>query len=149
MWYSEAIISITSDWEKLNFTEEKDHSVKRQHTFEETVSELGTGIFHIFILLVCGSSVLSSVNEGLSIGFVLPYVKCDLQMTSAEQGMLNSSGFIGVILSSHFWGFMADTWGRKKVMQLSVFTAFILSASSSFANNVWLMILLRFAVGLW
>lgn len=83
------------------------------------------------------------------IGFVLPYAKCDLHMTPYEQGILNSAGYCGIILSSHFWGFMSDTWGRRKVMRVSVITAFIFSILSSIAYSVWIMIGLRFAVGLW
>lgn len=133
----------------INLAEKKLSEKERSYTFEETVTELGTGRFHLFILLICGSALLSSVNEGLSIGFVLPYVKCDLHMTPYEQGILNSVVFCGIILSSHFWGFLADTWGRRKVMQVSVLTTFIFSAISSVANNVWLMIVLRLLVGLW
>lgn len=141
---------LTFDTHDLS-TGKQDETTKKERTFsfEDTVAELGTGRFHLFIMLICGSSFLSSVNEGLSLGFVLPYVKCDLQMTPTEQGLLNSVGFCGIILSSHFWGFMADTWGRKKVMQVSVITTFVFSAMSSVASNVWLMITLRFVVGLW
>lgn len=119
------------------------------YTFEETVSKLGTGKFHIIILLVCGSSLLSTINESLSMGFVIPSAKCDFPVSTSQQGILNSVGFFGVLMSSHFWGFLADTWGRKKVMQASLLTTFIFSFISSFSTNVWTMIVLRFIVGAW
>lgn len=49
------------------------------------------------------------VVENVNIGFVLPYVRCEMDISTAEQGLLNSVGYIGIVLSSHFWGFLADT----------------------------------------
>lgn len=129
--------------------EKKTAKMQEVYSYEDTVSKLGIGKFHYYILLLCGCSIMSSVIEGQSIGFILPYIGCDMAVTPFEQGILNSVGFIGIILSSHFWGFMADTWGRKKVIQTSVITAFVFSSISSFATNIWTMIVLRLIVGLW
>lgn len=81
--------------------------------------------------------------------FVLPAAKCDFKMSTAEQGFTNSVGFIGVIFASHFWGFMADTWGRRKVIRSTLFIAFVLSLISSLSLNTWMLIITRFASGLW
>lgn len=131
------------------FLEKRVTPIEGKYSFEETVSELGTGKFHIFILFVCGAAQLSSINEAMSIGMVLPNMKCDIEMSTSQQGFLGSVGFIGIILASHFWGFLADTWGRKKVMQTSLFTTFVFSSLSSFSIDVWSLIAMRFMVGLW
>lgn len=77
--------------------------------------------------------------------YVLPAVKCEFQMSTAEQGFLNSVAFIGVIFTSHFWGFLADTWGRRKVLSLALFASFVISLVSSFSMNSWMLIITRFA----
>lgn len=46
------------------------------------------------------------IMEGLNMAIVLPAAKCDIEITTTEQGLINAIGFIGVVLTSHFWGFM-------------------------------------------
>lgn len=87
--------------------------------------------------------------EGFNMSYVLPAVRLDIPMSSVEQGIINAAGFVGIILTSHFWGFMADTWGRQKVLQLSLGIGFIFSLVSSFCNSIILLIVTRFCVGLW
>lgn len=53
----------------------------------------------------------------------------------------------GIITSSHLWGFLADTQGRKKIMQPTLFTAFVLTCLSTMTNNFWLFVILRFLNG--
>lgn len=81
--------------------------------------------------------------------FVLPAAKCDIEMTTTEQGLINAIGFIGVVLTSHFWGFMADVWGRLKVLQFSLLSGFIFSIISSFSVSSLMLLLTRLAVGMW
>lgn len=69
-------------------------------------------------------------------------------MSTAEQGFINSAGFLGVIFASHFWGFMADTWGRRKVLRVVLFFAFVMSLVSSLSLNSWMLLITRFASGL-
>lgn len=58
----------------------------------------------------------------------------------------------GIVVSSFFWGFLAD-WehgGRKKVMHWCTAIAFTFSVLSSFSVEVWMLVATRFFVGfLW
>lgn len=38
------------------------------------------------------------VVENVNIGFVLPYVRCEMNISTTEQGFLNSVGYIGIVL---------------------------------------------------
>lgn len=80
--------------------------------------------------------------------FVLPLAKCELNISNAEQGAINAVAFVGVVLTSHFWGFMADTWGRRKVLLLSLGSGFVFSAISSFSISSTMLLITRFFVGL-
>lgn len=81
--------------------------------------------------------------------FVLPAAKCDIEMTTTEQGLINAIGFIGVVLTSHFWGFMSDTWGRLKVLKFSLLSGFIFSIISSFSVSSLMLLFTRLIVGMW
>lgn len=87
--------------------------------------------------------------ENINISFVIPFMKCDLEMSTTEQGLLSSVSFLGIVISSHFWGFLADTWGRRKVMRISLLGGFTFAFMSAFATTTSLLICFRLIVGLW
>lgn len=91
---------------------------------------------------------MAVVTDGYCMAYVLPAAKSEFQMTTAEQGFINSVGFVGVILTSHFWGFIADTCGRRKVLRIVLFIAFVMSLVSSFSMNSWMLVITRFASGI-
>lgn len=81
--------------------------------------------------------------------FVLPDAKCEMQLSNSEQGLINAVAFIGVVISSHFWGFITDTWGRRKVLQTALSTSFVFSVLSSVSTSSTMLLVLRLGVGLW
>lgn len=87
--------------------------------------------------------------EGHCMAYVLPAAKCELEMSTAEQGFLKSIGLLGVMLASHFWGFLADTWGRQKVLRTALLFAFVMSLASSLSFNRYMLMITRFGSGLW
>lgn len=86
--------------------------------------------------------------ENINISFILPFAKCDLELTTAQQGLLNSVAFIGIVISSQFWGFLADTWGRRKVIRMSLLGGFIFAIISAFATSFAALVFLRLMVGI-
>lgn len=85
--------------------------------------------------------------EIMCVSMILPSMKCDLISTVAQQGMLASSGFLGIVLSSHAMGFLADTWGRVKTLRLALSMAAVSSIISAFSVNIWMLIIFRFLTG--
>ncbi|XP_037050123.1 synaptic vesicle glycoprotein 2B-like [Bradysia coprophila] len=120
---------------------------KSSHTFEEAVTLIGNGKFHFILLIATGCSLLGVIMEGLNMAIVLPAAKCDIEITTTEQGLINTVGFIGVVLTSHFWGFMSDTWGRLKVLRFALFWGFTFSIASSFVTTSKMLLIMRFLVG--
>lgn len=98
--------------------------------------------------MTVGAALLGITAEGMSMGYVLPVAKCELKISNVEQGVINAVAFVGVVISSHFWGFMADTWGRLKVLRFSLLFGFLFSALSSFSVNSTMLLATRFLVGL-
>ncbi|XP_026478597.1 synaptic vesicle glycoprotein 2C-like isoform X2 [Ctenocephalides felis] len=125
----------------------KDIEVTQSATFEEAVAVAGTGKFHIFILFTTGFCMAGVITESLGMSFVLPSADCDLNMTLNEKGLLSASAFLGLVLSAHMWGFLADTRGRKFVMRLSLSIALVCSWISSLSHQAWLLTLMRFLTG--
>lgn len=108
----------------------------------------GIGKFHYIILTVAGIASLMMVLENQSMAYALPLAKCDMQITTSEQGLISTVVYIGVLLSSHFWGFMTDTWGRVRTVRLTLLLTCIASAASSMAWQTWMLIVARLFIGL-
>lgn len=89
------------------------------------------------------------VVENVNIGFVMPYVRCDMSISTTEQGLLNSAGYVGIVITSHMWGFLADTTGRHNVLKYALAGSFICAALSAFSVNVAMLTVMRLLVGAW
>lgn len=92
-------------------------------------------------------AILASAVENTNISYILPYAKCELKLTTSEQGLLSAVSYVGVILTSHMFGFLADTWGRRNVLRVAAIGGFICSFLSAFAIDKISMIALRLLSG--
>ncbi|KAM7349287.1 niacin transporter NiaP isoform 2-T2 [Cochliomyia hominivorax] len=117
------------------------------YTFDEAVTLTQIGKFHYMLLLVCGVCFMAVMVEIMCVSVILPSMKCDLMSTLTEQGILASSGFFGIVLSSHAMGFLADTWGRIRTLRLALILASISTIISAFSVNTWMLIVFRFLTG--
>lgn len=90
---------------------------------------------------------MGSSMENLNVSYILSYAKCDLNLSTTEQGILSSISFLGIVCTSHFWGILADTFGRQKVICIASFGGFIFSFISALATNTIILIFFRFGAG--
>lgn len=132
-----------TDWNR----KEKGKKTKLKLVFDYFCLILEFGVFNYFLIGICGLILNAVLLETCGISFVMPVSQCDLKLTTQEKGILGAVSFIGIICSSHLWGFLADTVGRRKVIQPTLFIAFLLSIASSFVNNFYLFAGLRFLNG--
>lgn len=85
--------------------------------------------------------------ETCCILYVIPVSQCDLNLTTTQKGLLGAASFSGMICSSHLWGFLADTVGRKRVILPSLLAAVSVSVIGSFIQNFHVFTALRFLNG--
>lgn len=109
------------------------------------VSEFGK--YQVFLTIVGFLSIVGSATENGSVSYMLPYAKCDLELSIREQGVVTGISYFGIVFSSHLWGFLADTAGRKTVMRSAAAGTAVISLLSAFAPNKYVLILLRFLAG--
>lgn len=107
------------------------------------------GKFQIMLIIMSGLSIMGALLENLNMSYVLPYVKCDLKLSIAEQGALTSVSFLGIVSTSYFWGFLIDTWGRQKVLCVAALCGFSCSFISSLSTHTFVLIAFRFLAGAW
>ncbi|KAH8419663.1 hypothetical protein KR009_000403, partial [Drosophila setifemur] len=119
----------------------------RPHSFEEAITLTGVGKFHYKLLLICGLCFMAVMVEIMGVSLIMNQMKCDLQPTLDQQGILASAGFLGVVLSSHAMGFLADTWGRVTTLKYALSISSVCSIISGFSVNIWMLIVFRFLTG--
>lgn len=131
-----------------SFDEKMSHKKCRQVNFEEALRRTGFGKFNYLLVILSGAVLSTVLLETLGISFILPIAECDLQLTTKDKGLLSAIAFVGIITSSHLWGFLADTRGRRKVIMPTLFISFIITVVSSFVKSFWVFTVLRFFSGL-
>ncbi|CAG9802681.1 unnamed protein product [Chironomus riparius] len=115
---------------------------------EDAIAKANFGKFNYVLITLSGIILTSGMLDITSMGMVLPIAQCDLNLSNSHKGFLGSVTYIGVILSSHFWGFAADTKGRKKVLVPALILSFATATISSFATSFWFLALMRFLNGI-
>lgn len=117
------------------------------YTYEEAIEKAHVGKFQYFLLIVTGMCFLAFITEISGLGLIMFPAKCELQFTLTEQGLLGSAGFLGVTVSAHAMGFLADTWGRLRTLKTMIFISLCTSLISSVSTNVWMLFIFRVLTG--
>lgn len=120
-----------------------------QVKLEDALAATGFGKFNYALIVLAGAVLGSTYLEIVNVNFILPVAQCELDMTMEDKGLLSSITAIGVLVSLHFWGFLADTRGRKAVMVPTLLLTFLMTILCSLANNFFLIMLFKFLNGVW
>ncbi|KAJ2947237.1 hypothetical protein O0L34_g16947 [Tuta absoluta] len=111
--------------------------------FEEALTKTGNGLYNILLSCTCALILLGIGVDLFGFSLVVT-VACDLELTVAEKGILNSLPYIGILLVSYVWGYVSDTKGRKYTLVLAIRMGFFLSCLSSLAPNWLTLALVKF-----
>ncbi|GBP28861.1 Synaptic vesicle glycoprotein 2B [Eumeta japonica] len=84
-------------------------------------------------------SVMSAVSEIFGVGIVTTAAQCDLDLDMYKKGLIGSLPMLGVMISGHLWGYIADTRGRKFTLYITIGGTFLTAVVSSFANH-WIFL---------
>lgn len=117
--------------------------------YEVALKYLGFGLFHILLLLVNGTALLSDAIEILSISFVLPVLNRpeEYGVGDTEEAVLSSIIFVGMLFGSYVWGSLADLIGRRTTIVASLTISAAFGIFSAFSPWFWLFVLFRFFSG--
>ncbi|XP_055325180.1 synaptic vesicle glycoprotein 2B-like [Sitodiplosis mosellana] len=120
---------------------------KKTIYMEEAITKTKFGLFNYYIIFVSGIILYAVGLETCAILYVIPVSTCDLSLTTNQKGILGAATFAGIICSSHLWGFLADTKGRRRVILPSLMAAVAMSVVCSFIQNFYIFTALRFLNG--
>ena len=99
-------------------------------------------------MFVCGWANASDAVEILCISFLLPSAECDLKLTGERKGNLTLILFVGMMLGGYIWGSLADIFGRRNILVNAMLVNAVAVFASSFSQDYYVFLVLRFLSGL-
>ncbi|CAK1578948.1 unnamed protein product [Parnassius mnemosyne] len=113
--------------------------------FEDALNMTGFGKFNYLMMLLVSSIIMGMAFEIVSVAYLVPASACELETISSQQGLMAGTPLVGIIVTSHFWGYLADTKGRRKILCWCLSLGFTAGALTSLSPNWMVFVLLKFA----
>ncbi|KAG6448247.1 hypothetical protein O3G_MSEX005358 [Manduca sexta] len=105
-------------------------------SLDDAMMLAGFGTYNILHMLMSGVILMGMIMQSLALGYILPAAQCDLSLTLQQRGWLAAIPFLAIILTSYFWGWLADTQGRRPVMLFSMIISAVFSVFASFSPDI-------------
>ncbi|MEV7086122.1 MFS transporter [Streptomyces sp. NPDC093085] len=86
--------------------------------------------------------------EILLLSFTLPVIRADLGLTATQGGLLATATLLGIGVSSVTVGWLADNYGRKRALMLSLAVFGVFTSAIPLVQGFTLFLVLRFVAGL-
>ena len=83
------------------------------YTPEEAISVIGFGKFQGLILVFAGLGWISEAMEMMILSFVGVAVQSEWGLSPAEESLITSVVFAGMLAGCYFWGIISDAYGRR------------------------------------
>ncbi|CAH2040142.1 unnamed protein product, partial [Iphiclides podalirius] len=88
--------------------------------YETALDLAGYGRFSRSVLGACACAFFTTGVQNCVMSYVLPAARCELQLTTYQAGLVNMAFMSGGVASAFFWGIVADVFGRRNVLSLTL-----------------------------
>lgn len=85
------------------------------YTVTQAVNALGFGWFQVKLSLCVGLCWMADSMEMTILSVLGPALHCDWGISRYQQALTTTIVFLGMMMSSTFWGQLSDRCGRKPV----------------------------------
>lgn len=116
-------------------------------TVSQAVNALGFGWFQVKLSLWTGLCWMADSMEMTILSILSPALHCHWQISRYQQALTTTVVFLGMMLSSTFWGNLSDRYGRKHALTLCAVLLFYFGLLSAIAPSFMWILLLRGLVG--
>ncbi|MAT41830.1 MAG: hypothetical protein CL609_05775 [Anaerolineaceae bacterium] len=106
------------------------------------------GKFHLALILLSGSCWALVAYGVTIIGFLLPSLRAEWQISSSLLGMIAGAGLLGMFIGSIIGGTLADRFGRRGTLVWALFISGLFFFISSTAWNFTSLLVMRLLTGI-
>lgn len=117
------------------------------YTVEEAVESIGFGRFHILLFVIMGSANIVEAMEIMLLAVVSPEIRCEWHLEDWQVALVSTMVFFGFMVCGVLCGYIADKYGRWKVVFGGFVWASYFSFLTSFSTSYGWFIFLRCMVG--
>ena len=118
-----------------------------QINIADVVNEGKFNRFHMGMLICCCVIITFDMFDLVIYSSVIPILMKDWGMTTVEAGVIGSYGFFGMMIGAIIFGTLADKFGRKNILILSVILFSVFTFLCAFAPGLTTFSLFRFVAG--
>uniref|UniRef100_A0A5F8GK35 SVOP like n=1 Tax=Monodelphis domestica TaxID=13616 RepID=A0A5F8GK35_MONDO len=133
--------------EELSPESSEPQKESKTYTVEEAVETIGFGRFHIALFLIMGSTGVAEAMEIMLIAVVSPVIRCEWHLENWQVALVTTMVFFGYMVFSILFGFLADRYGRWKILLISFLWGAYFSLLTSFSPSYIWFVFLRTMVG--
>ncbi|XP_050963378.1 LOW QUALITY PROTEIN: putative transporter SVOPL [Labeo rohita] len=127
--------------------EAKAQTEPKCYTVEEAVESIGFGRFHILLFVIMGSANIVEAMEIMLLAVVSPEIRCEWRLEDWQVALVSTMVFFGFMICGVLCGYVADKYGRWKVVFGGFIWASYFSLLTSFSPSYGWFIFLRCMVG--
>jgi MFS transporter, AAHS family, benzoate transport protein len=104
--------------------------------------------FHFWLTILCFIIILFDGYDLVIYGTVVPILIKEWNLSSVEAGAIGSYGLFGMVFGAILFGILADKYGRKNVIILSLFLFSFFTMLCGFTDHPNMFTIYRFLAGL-
>lgn len=113
----------------------------------DVVNEGKFNRFHLGLLICCCFIIVFDMFDLVIYGSIIPILMKEWSISPVQAGAIGSYGFFGMMLGAIFFGVLADKFGRKNILILSVVLFSIFTFLCAFAPDPLSFSIFRFIAG--
>lgn len=99
------------------------------------------------LLMVIGTAWLFDAADVALLSFIMPLIKQEWHLTAGQIGLVGSITTIGMMIGAFLFGYLADRFGKKNIMMVTLLVFSISNLLLAMTTNVNQFLLIRFITG--
>ncbi|SAL13904.1 4-hydroxybenzoate transporter [Caballeronia peredens] len=123
-------------------------SVSRVVNVRSMINDRPMSAFQIRTFLLCFLVLFLDGYDTVVLGYIAPALKAHFGASAAQLAPVFGAGFFGLAVGSFLFGPLADRFGRKTVLFVTVILFGLVSLMSAWATSLETLLVLRFITGL-